>query len=467
MNTLARLLSCLCLAGSMNAGAATSAQIDDARARGLAWLVKNQQGDGSWSAHDSIKVQSTAAALEALLNAGMAAGETPGAGVSWLASAQAASIDARAHRIAALAQAGMDTTALAQSLLTARPLTDRLVWGAYPQYAASFPDTPLGMRALRLSAYDYANRTTDLLNGVACVVLPGQRSDGGWAYVAAVAGAPDSLAASALMPTALTLVELAAQAAANNWPSLSCNGKTYTLATVLNNGVNFLLTRRNADNGFGEKGVSTALDTALAYQAIEAVNPAHTALAPAQDYLLTGAGKPGSDGSWGGDPLATAQVLKSLPAVVLPDGDGDGIPDAVEIALDNGSSASVADGRNAAPGNGIAEPGVNEPLLLPGAILGISYAYTLAEAGQTDFALVSGSLPPGLVISADGQLSGTPTQSGVYNFQYRHDGAQARVAQLAVSEQTNGDVPVLPAWGMAALGAALLSGVLRKRRQPD
>lgn len=466
MNHLAKLLPCICLAASMGVEAATSAQIDDARASGLAWLVKNQKGDGSWQAHGALKVQSTAAALEALMQAGMRSGETYGAAVGWLSNAEASSIDAKARKAAALALAGLDTASLAQALLAARPQTDSQVWGAYPQYAMSFPDTPLGLAALRLSGYGYANQDTELLNAVACGVLPAQRSDGGWAHVNPAASAPDSVKGSALLPTALTVLELAAQKAAKGWTTLTCNSVNYDLATVLNNGVTFLLTRKNAgDNGFGEKSVSTVLDTALAYMAIQAVNSTHSALGPAQDYLLTGAGKPGADGSWGGDPLATAFALKTLPTIVLPDGDGDGIPDAVETALGNGSSTTVADGRGAAPGNGQGTAGVNSALMLPGATVGESYSHGLASGGQSGFALASGSLPPGLTLDANGQLTGTPTQSGAYNFQYRYDGTQTRIAQLAVSEPNDGDVPVLPAWGVVALGAGLLSGVLRKRRQ--
>ncbi|MCL5059093.1 MAG: putative Ig domain-containing protein [Candidatus Thermoplasmatota archaeon] len=602
MNHLAKLLPCLCLVASMGVEAATPAQIDDARAKGLAWLVKNQKGDGSWQAHGALKVQSTAAALEALMQAGMRSGETYGAAVGWLSNVDASSIDARSRKVAALALAGLDTASLAQALLAARPQTDRQTWGAYPQYAMSFPDTPLGLAALRLSGYSYTNQDTELLNAVACGVLPAQRSDGGWAHVNPAASAPDSVKGSALLPTALTLLELAAQKTAKGWTTLSCGSVNYDLATVLNNGVSFLLTRKNAadngfgeksvstildtalaymaiqavnpahsalgpaqdylltgagkpgadggwggdplatayalktlpavvlpdgdgdgipdavetalnngsgttvadgrsaapgngqgtagvnsvnydlatvlnngvsflltrknaaDNGFGEKSVSTILDTALAYMAIQAVNPAHSALGPAQDYLLTGAGKPGADGGWGGDPLATAYALKTLPAVVLPDGDGDGIPDAVETALNNGSGTTVADGRSAAPGNGQGTAGVNSPLSLPAAIVGEIYTHGLALGGQSGFVLASGSLPPGLTLDANGQLAGTPTQSGTYSFQYRYDATQTRIAQLAVSEPNDGDVPVLPAWGVIALGAGLLSGLLRKRR---
>jgi squalene cyclase len=52
---------------SMASGAmaATQQDIDNARAKGLAWLISDQNGDGSWKAAAGLEVQSTATALEA------------------------------------------------------------------------------------------------------------------------------------------------------------------------------------------------------------------------------------------------------------------------------------------------------------------------------------------------------------------------------------------------------------------
>jgi hypothetical protein len=92
----------LCLFISAQAHAWTQAQIDDARARGLAWLMNHQLGDGSWQAAPGIEVQSTAAALEALTNAGIYTGYSFGAAVSWLMNADAPSVDSLSRKIIAL-----------------------------------------------------------------------------------------------------------------------------------------------------------------------------------------------------------------------------------------------------------------------------------------------------------------------------------------------------------------------------
>ena len=48
-----------------------------------------------------------------------------------------------------------------------------------------------------------------------------------------------------------------------------------------------------------------------------------------------------------------------------------------------------------------------------------SYTYTFATVGGTaphTFAVIAGSLPPGLSLASDGALSGTPTQAGSFSF---------------------------------------------------
>lgn len=56
---------------------------------------------------------------------------------------------------------------------------------------------------------------------------------------------------------------------------------------------------------------------------------------------------------------------------------------------------------------------------LPGAVGGNAYSQTItASGGQSShsFAVTGGALPPGVVLSAAGTLSGTPTASGTFNF---------------------------------------------------
>ena len=177
------------VATSQSAWPVSLVEIDAARVKGLAYLFQSQKGDGSWSAHNSLKVQTTAAALEALVNAGIKTGETYGSAAAWLANAETASVDSTARKIASLAITGMNMKPHAQALLAQRTASDRQIWGAYPQYGISFPDTPLGIAAIRLSGYSYADQTNDLKRALACEILPAQRTEvsgKGWPAYAAI-----------------------------------------------------------------------------------------------------------------------------------------------------------------------------------------------------------------------------------------------------------------------------------------
>jgi hypothetical protein len=59
---------------------------------------------------------------------------------------------------------------------------------------------------------------------------------------------------------------------------------------------------------------------------------------------------------------------------------------------------------------------------LPNGTTGVSYSATLAASGGTPgytWALVSGALPNGLTLSANGTISGTPTITGTFSFTVR------------------------------------------------
>lgn len=59
------------------------------------------------------------------------------------------------------------------------------------------------------------------------------------------------------------------------------------------------------------------------------------------------------------------------------------------------------------------------PSILPGATINHKYSLSFSASGGSAryaFAVVAGSLPPGLTLSARGKLSGIPTQSGTYVF---------------------------------------------------
>ena len=54
---------------------------------------------------------------------------------------------------------------------------------------------------------------------------------------------------------------------------------------------------------------------------------------------------------------------------------------------------------------------------LPDGTVGEEYSFSLeSECGGDEWFLQSGNLPPGISLSSDGDLSGTPTLAGIYTF---------------------------------------------------
>lgn len=339
----------VCLFTTAGVQAATTAQIDDARAKSLAFLVSQQKGDGSWRDASGNGIQATASALEALAEAGMKTGYVPGAGVSWLLNAEATSTDSLARQIAALKRMGAPADHLISKLTANKNLIDGR-YGAYKGYQASMPDTALAFDAL-LAAN--TNMPTD---AQLSAITGMQAADGGWPYRLTAPGG----AKSAVIPTAYAVLVLSHYIAARS-------SAATVSETSITNGINWLLNHKKTDGGFAEDAAadgtynptkpghvfeSSLVRAALvAAQGVNIAAAKTTAALQAQsaidDFLVT---RQGVDGAWGADPFLTALTASALPAVTLADGDQDGLPDVVEVHL--GHNMAVADSRDLPKGNG-------------------------------------------------------------------------------------------------------------------
>ncbi|MEO8595981.1 MAG: IPT/TIG domain-containing protein, partial [Candidatus Solibacter sp.] len=114
-------------------------------------------------------------------------------------------------------------------------------------------------------------------------------------------------------------------------------------------------------------------------------------------------------------------------------------------------------------------PTVTTTTLTPG-VVGTAYSQTLAAnggSGPYTWSVASGSLPPGLTLSASGVISGTPTTPGAYMFTVRVTGSDGASSTL----QLGLDIPGLGGyrtgvrptggyWGAAGEQIDLLSGNL-------
>ena len=396
------MATALCL-GILSAPASANA-VDTARERGLAWLLQEQNRDGSWGdTEGGATVAATAEALAALRHAGVAHGVVYSRGLSWLANARTGSVDALARKIIALEAAGMDTAAagLPDELLALR--NAQKAWGSFGGYREGALDTALALAAVHASGIAYPDTETSL--GI-IYRLQKEGRYGGWAF-----GAKSQSSPGYIFPTSHVLVTLS-RYRSDGWST----------GSNIRRGVIWLLSRQQANHAFLDVNGSLAgggiQQTALALIALEAAASANipvavnaaTQMAAARDFL---AARQDADGGWRRDALQTALALRALPAVTLADGDGDGIPDVVEPLL--GTNTAVADGWLL---------GQDDPDSLRGlsfvreTLVNRSFAFTpTASGGQAPYVwgLAGGHLPPDIVLDvATGHLSGTPSVAGVF-----------------------------------------------------
>lgn len=472
------------------------ASIDDARAKGIKWLVQTQKGDGSFVGLQGLEVQSTSAAVEAMLAAGMTRSPQYARALAWLANAPGGSLDSRAWQAAALVAAGRDAKNMAGAIRDERntyvvqsgslPTSGVATWGAYPGYGASTIDTALGYGALRSAGVSYTNDTNNLTVTVLCNILPAQLTsspwNGAWPHALPQSGQPSHATTGSLAATAIMLYELKKQRQAGRFLSGSVCGKTSpgAIDTALTSAKTWLIAQANGDGGFAERNPQTAnleasapVTTAMAIHALalfaaEGDTAANTAITSARTWLDT---QQNADGSWRGDPFVTARVVAALPAAAgaqLTDSDQDGLTDVVEQQL--GTQVLVADAQGQLDPNANAVPGLTATSFSISAVLNEAFSYTVSASGGNGpftFARVNGALPPGLTLAANGQITGAPSALGSYAFDYETtDAANAktlvigRIDVMEASPPSDGDVP-LPAWALVALGAGLLGAMRR------
>jgi hypothetical protein len=478
--------------------AASSAQatVDDARAKGIKWLVQTQKGDGSFVGLQGLEVQATSATVEAMLAAGMTRSPQYARALSWLANASGGSLDARAWQSVALAAAGRDAKTIAGTIRDERniyvvqsgglPTSGGATWGAYPGYGASTIDTALGYGALRSAGVSYTNDTSNLTVTALCNIVPAQLTgspwSGAWPHALPQSGQPSHAATGSLAATAIMLYEFKKQRQAGRFLSATVCSKSSpgAIDTAMTSAKTWLIAQANGDGGFAERNpqtgsleasapVATAMAIrALALFAAEGDTAAVTAITNGRAWLDA---QQNTDGSWRGDPFVTARVVAALPAAAggqLTDSDQDGLTDVVEQQL--GTQTLVADAQSQLDPNANAVPGLTATSFSVSANLNETFSYTVPASGGNGpfaFALVNGALPPGLTMAANGQISGSPSASGSYAFDYEvTDAASTKtlvIGRIDVAEApapSDGDVP-LPAWALVALGAGLLGSMRR------
>ena len=191
--------------------------------------------------------------------------------------------------------------------------------------------------------------------------------------------------------------------------------RTYSLAAAtINDAADYTVVVNNA---YGTATSSAATLTVWVPPSITAQPQSQTAVVgTGVSFSVTGSGTPAPSYQWRfngvGIPGATASSLV-LSAVAFADA-GD-----YQVVL-NSSAGSVA---SAVATLTVVCPAITVgPASLPGGKAGQAYSQTLSASGGAPpytYATISGSLPPGLNLSADGVLSGTPLSLGNFSFSVR------------------------------------------------
>lgn len=396
-----------------------AATFETARNRGLAWLHTSQKGDGAWESNGGLKVQASTAVLDAFMSFGIRTGETFTFGSAFVENARPASTDARARQLATLFASGRQVDALNVALIGAAAGT-RNAWGALPGYSSGVLDTALASSTLAMTAPSYV--TPAVASVLACEVIgPAQDAEGGWAFAATPQKNLVRPSSSDIVPTAYAVLALRALSSKVS----DCPALELSVSDLIDRGIAYLRSKSYlSDGGAGDANspldkiyrISNIVDSALAARAIAAVDPGSPTVSALRTYLMT-AQK--ANGSWGDDPFCTALALQAFEPVVLASSDGDGIPDDVKpyLGLDVGTPY-----RGLLSGNGAGVVGVNRARILAmNAPLGVPFGYAMDDgsvAGRV-FSLVSGGLPDGLQLSGQGDITGTPTVAGNFNFVVR------------------------------------------------
>lgn len=478
---------------ALAASAACAAPVDDARSKALKWLILHQRGDGAFATGKGIEIQTTAATIDAMVAGGMASSPQLAFAADWLANTPASSTDALSWQAAGLARAGRNALTPGQKVRDSRNAlvivngsihgasVPVAVWGPYRGYTGSVTDTALGFGALRASGVTYTNDALERTATALCVLLPAQLTtppwNGSWPYAFPQSAQPSATAVGAALSTSLALYEIKRALQAGRFLGGGVCNRTSPgdITTAANQAKTWLIAQANADGGFAERNPQTgALEAsnpltsafvvrALALYAAEGDPAAASAVNVANNYLV---GKQSTDGSWGGDALLTARVAAALPTAAgtyVADNDGDGLPNVVEQLL--GTNTNVADSQTPLPKDSNAKPGTTATQFAATGTVNTPFSFALPVSGTGPFSFVrtAGTLPPGLTLAANGQISGIPTQAGNFAFDYQITDASSAAALVIgridiTSQQAQGitesDAP-LPVWALAALVAGL------------
>ncbi|MGB0722897.1 MAG: putative Ig domain-containing protein [Gammaproteobacteria bacterium] len=434
--------------------------IDQSVERAIAWLLTNQNADGSWG-HGGGRFSATSEALNGLRAHGINDGFAYSRAVAWVGNTKAVSVDALARKILVLADAGIDVTTLG--------LTERLQtmknysngWSAYGERTTSLPDTSLAWTALKAAGVEFEKSDgtpyEDIPRYPATLAM--QSAFGNDILANPKAFEPDRLAwddhSKPHQEGLVYVVTIDGQAVQKitdhpEWFRPHISPTAYAMRLMaeftttkravkhVTEATRWLFSVQDQSTGAFSDEATTAsgldLTTALAVVAIKSARNHNIfgssystySWSSSWDAMLDNAelylvGTQRADGSWGNSAYTTGLALQAYddpndPS--LTDTDLDGIPDGVEGLV--GTDSAVYDGYDLTGGTTLTGGTLIASPIHAQALVGepLSYLPTLSGAqGGLAWRHAIGSLPAGVTMNTDtGLLSGSPTQVGMFQF---------------------------------------------------
>jgi len=248
----------------------------------IQWLETNQDVSGYWGIDKQTPFRDATVVLEVLSSFDVDSAVVNN-GFNAIYSDDIKSIDYMSRKLIAICSHGYSIPSYLQDTLVNWQNFDG-GWGYCKYYSSNNLDALLALKALKVSSYS----STPVLQSGINYLINNQNIDGGWSFIAG-----DS---SRVFFSAHALIVL------------SMYSNDFDVSTPIQNGVNWLKSQIDGDNGFGTGG-SNAYETGLALAALVLNDPVASEIADAQDYLES---TQLPDGSWNNDAYSTALAIYGL-----------------------------------------------------------------------------------------------------------------------------------------------------------
>jgi prenyltransferase beta subunit len=233
---------------------------------GVAWLINNQQEDGSWKDAIQTIARDTAEVVPALKDFRIAE-QCVSSGLQWLSDVSSLNTDYLSRKIEAFSLSGNLHMSLSEDLCSRQNPDGG--WGSNEHYMSNSTDTSFALDALAISGFSEESVIEPAIE----YLKSRQNPDGGWG-------------GDVLVSTI--------QVTKNVLSAFNTYRERYALDDPVKRGISWLIGKQNPDGGFGNSA-STVYDTALALLLLKEYNTSSEIIGNALIFLL---GLQSKDGSW-------------------------------------------------------------------------------------------------------------------------------------------------------------------------